>query len=37
MREQGASYQQIADALGVTRGTVVNYLKGYPYRRDPLD
>ena len=31
MRAQGASYGEIAKALGVTRGTVVNYLKGYPY------
>ena len=32
MREQGGSYGQIATALGVTRGTVLNYLKDYPYR-----
>ncbi|MBI4311521.1 MAG: helix-turn-helix domain-containing protein, partial [Chloroflexi bacterium] len=32
MRAGGASYSQIADALGVTRGTVVNYLRGYPYK-----
>jgi DNA-binding CsgD family transcriptional regulator len=32
LRASGASYSQIAEALGVTRGTVVNYLKGYPYR-----
>jgi hypothetical protein len=35
MRARGASYSQIADALGVSRGTVVNYLKGYPYRSKP--
>ena len=32
MRAEGASYQQIADALGVTRGTALNYVKDYPYR-----
>ncbi len=32
LRLQGASYREIAVALGVSRGTVVNYLKGYPYR-----
>ena len=32
MRAAGASYKEIAEALGVTRGTVVNYVKGYPYR-----
>jgi len=32
MRANGATYSMIAEALGVTRGTVVNYLKGYPYR-----
>jgi len=32
MRQQGASLKTIADALGVARGTVVNYLQGYPYR-----
>jgi hypothetical protein len=33
MRAQGASYREIAQALGVTRGTVINYLKGYPYHQ----
>ena len=33
MRDGGASYKDIAEALGVTRGTVVNYIKGYPYRK----
>ena len=32
LRAQGGSLQQIADALGVSRATVVNYLRGYPYR-----
>ncbi len=32
LREAGASYSEIAQSLGVTRGTVVNYLKGYPYQ-----
>ena len=36
MRTGGASLSTIADALGVTRGTVVNYLKGYPYRDKSL-
>lgn len=31
-RAQGASYGVIALELGVSRGTVVNYIKGYPYR-----
>jgi DNA-binding CsgD family transcriptional regulator len=33
MRAKGASYQDIATALGVTRGTALNYVRGYPYRR----
>ena len=32
MREQGASYSEIARVLRVTKGSVVNYLKDYPYR-----
>ena len=32
MREQGASYREISSVLGVTVGSVANYLKGYPYR-----
>ncbi len=32
MRSQGASYSVIARALGVSRSTVVNCLKGYPYK-----
>lgn len=34
LRAQGASYGIIARELGVSRGTTVNYIKGYPYRRD---
>ena len=30
---RGASYRQIADSLGVTKSTVLNYLKDYPYRK----
>lgn len=33
LRAQGASYGVIARELGVSRGTAVNYIKGYPYRR----
>lgn len=33
LRAEGKSYGEIARILGVTRGTVVNYIKGYPYRR----
>ena len=33
LRSQGASYGVIARELGVSRGTAVNYIKGYPYRR----
>jgi hypothetical protein len=33
LRAQGASYGVIARELGVRRGTAVNYVKGYPYRR----
>ena len=32
LRNKGFSYSQIASELGVTGGTVVNYVKGYPYR-----
>lgn len=32
MRAQGDSYGVIARELGVSRGTVVNYIKRYPYR-----
>ncbi len=34
LRAQGASYGVIARELGVSRGTAVNYIKGYPYRRN---
>jgi hypothetical protein len=33
LRKQDASYADIAQALGVTRGTVLNYVRGYPYRK----
>ncbi len=32
LRTKGYSYSQIAKELGVSKATVVNYLKGYPYR-----
>ena len=32
MKANGDSYSSIARVLGVTRGTVVNYVKDYPYR-----
>ena len=35
MHAAGASYKDIVEALGVSKGTVVNYLKGYPYRKPP--
>ncbi len=33
LRANGDSYGEIAREIGVSRGTVVNYIKGYPYRR----
>jgi DNA-binding CsgD family transcriptional regulator len=33
MRAGGASYQTISRALGVTRSTVLNYIRDYPYRQ----
>ena len=32
LKGRGYSYSQIAKELGVSKSTVVNYLKGYPYR-----
>ena len=34
MRTQGASYREITQELRVTRGTAVNYVRDYPYRRN---
>jgi predicted transcriptional regulator len=31
MREQGELYNEIAKVVGVSKSSVVNYLKGYPY------
>jgi len=33
LQAQGASYGVIARELGVNRGTIVNYIKGYPYKK----
>ena len=33
MHRRGASYGEIAKTLGVSKGTVVNYLRDYPYKR----
>jgi len=33
LRSRGYSYSQIASDLGVSKATVVNYLRGYPYKR----
>lgn len=33
LRARGYTYSQIMNELGVSKATVVNYLKGYPYRR----
>ena len=32
LRQQGFSHQQIARQLGVSKATVINYVKGYPYQ-----
>jgi len=31
MRDQGVSYSEIAKALGVSKSSVINYIKGYRY------
>ena len=31
LRSRGQSYAQIAKVLGVSKSTVVNYIKDYPY------
>lgn len=33
LRAKGYTYSQIANDLGVSKGTVLNYLKGYPYQK----
>ena len=33
LRAQGCSYGQIAKALGVSKATAVNYVRGYPHQR----
>jgi DNA invertase Pin-like site-specific DNA recombinase len=35
LRSQGASIKEISRALGVSVGTVYNYLKDYPYGKNP--
>jgi hypothetical protein len=35
LRSQGASIKEISMALGVSVGTAYNYLKDYPYGKDP--
>ena len=32
MSESGLTYSEISIRLGVSKATVVNYLKGYPYK-----
>ena len=34
LQAQGHSYSQIANRLNVSKSTVVNYLRGYPYKSD---
>ena len=35
-RARGAAYTELADALGVSRSSALNYVRGYPYRRKGL-
>ena len=34
LRDQDLPYSQIAQRLGVSKATVANYIKGYPYKSE---